>query len=115
MILGIICGGIIGFIFGFGYWLNKRNHSRSHNKLTSEEAVNYEQNGYLVLSPAGDTQDFIFGPADHNARCGDAYFGISVDAHKYKDLKNFLGGVIGLEDCIRLRDHLQKHIDAMNQ
>lgn len=92
-----------------------RTKSPNSNKLSFEEKFAYSKKGYLVISPSGDTQDFIFGPFEDNVSTGSAYFGITLDAHKYEGLSHFSGGVVGLEDCIRLRDHLTKHIEKMNQ
>lgn len=114
-------GFIGGLMLGVWCWIDKRKKSKILNQLTFDEKYEYEKAGYLVLSPKGDTQDFIFAPPEHMSSCGNAYFGMSLDGHKYVDRykgishSHFSGGVLGLEDCVRLRDHLNKHIEAANK
>ena len=83
---------------------------RQLNHLENEQANKLEMEGWLVLSPAGEVIDLAFSPFAHSYNTGGAYLGISIRRYP-----GGYGGVLGLEDCVRLRDYLSDHIEAMTQ
>lgn len=120
-VLSVLAGIFLGLIIGISAWIDKKKSNGITNTLSLDEKIRFEEDGWLVLSPPGDTQDFIFSPAKCAYTAGGAYFGMSLDAHKYIDkhkgvvYSHFSGGVIGLEDCTRLRNHLNSHIEEMGK
>ena len=115
----VFLGLFAGFLLGFGIWIKKKINTKPYNRLSHKAAKWYEKMGYLIISPNGDSQDFIFGEPESNQHCGNAYMGMTLDAYNYSEkykgkiYDHFYGGVIGLNDCIKLRDHLNKHIEKM--
>lgn len=59
----------------------------------------------LVLKVNGDSSYILEGGFN---RCGDAYYGIHI---QYGGAK--AGGVISLDEIVRLRDFLNKHISTL--
>lgn len=72
-----------------------------------ETKYEIEKDGFgLVLEPEGDSSYVFRGINFHS--CGRARYGVSIEYRKNK-----AGGVLLLDDVVRLRDFLNKHIETV--
>ena len=70
-----------------------------------EEKYKIEENGGIVLNVEGD-KEYIFEGGFH--RCGRAYdgMGIRYGGNKY-------GGVLTLDELVKLRNFINKHLEKL--